>query len=155
MTQISPAQVSRRGFLIQSGAATVAVAGATATLGAHATTPVCGVPLSASDALCVRDVALQDFRRAVGDSFQVYAPTGAAMLTLKSAQAQSRHAQDGQRPLAARREPFSLLFVATAGADLLPGIHEFTHPSLGVLKLSLNAVGDPEVGPAHYEVAFG
>ena len=140
----------RRNFLLRSSVATAFVAGAApvmATVGES-----CGVSLSAADNRCLRDVALADFTPAIGQQFQAYAPGHAAMLRLVDA---SPVLSGPARPKHLR-QPFSLTFEAVHGAALDEGIHEFTHATLGTLKLSLNQIGDAEnPAAAKYEVVFG
>ncbi len=140
----------RRSFLLKSGAATAFAVGAAPAMAVAGQN--CGVALSAADNLCLRDVALADFTPVLGQQFQAYAPGHAAMLRLIAA---NRVTGGPDRP-AHLREPFSLMFEAAQGAPLQNGIHEFTHASLGTLKLALNQVGDAENTAAlKYEVVFG
>ena len=140
----------RRSFLLRSGVATAVVAGAAPVMAT--VTESCGVTLSTADNLCLRDVALSDFAPVVGQHFQAYAPGHAAMLRLVDASPVS----SGPARPAHLRKPFSLTFEAVHGAALEEGIHEFTHATLGTLKLSLNQIGDTEnPAAAKYEVVFG
>jgi hypothetical protein len=154
------ALTARRGFLLKSGAATAIAVGAAPSLAAakaldapDAPNPY-GAQLKASDNACLRDVALADFRPLLGQPFQVYAPGHAAVLQLVNITPYP--AKGAQRPQAARTEPFGLIFQAKHGAALQNGIHEFTHPTMGTLMLSLNELGAVASNtPMQYEVVFG
>jgi hypothetical protein len=151
MNPASPS--SRRGFLKTTGAATALASAAGAGMAGVAKAPA--LPrLSAAEHAGLHALALADFAPLLGQSFQVYAPGHAALLTL--ARAEALPVAGDQAPRAGRSQPFSLEFHGALGTALQPGLHEFQHAALGRLALSLNPIGRQQAGTAAvYQVVFG
>ena len=83
------------------------------------------------------------FSKHVGSQFQIETSSGKRV----SAELVEVAALDtaGQQPDESRREPFSLLFAVTSGADLPQQIYKLSHEALGELQLFMVPLGSGQM----------
>lgn len=107
-----------------------------------------------SATLDIATVKSTEFAKHQGTPFAVSA--GERTVTLKLVEIQQlRIRNDKDRPKDVRREPFSLLFVATNFNELDSAIYKFQHDKLGAFEAFLSEVRvGEESAMRHYEVIF-
>ena len=153
----SKQNLARRGFMLFGSALALTSIAAPSSLEAalkeFEVLPSCPASFSQADHLCLRELGLQDFSKLIGQSFLV--GSGIQKVRMQLTQVTSHARTTDARPLAVRREPFSLQFSAPVGLQLTAEIYDLKHPQLADMKVFMSQIGQPDTNNSQYEVVFG
>lgn len=153
----SKQNLARRGFMLFGGSLALtsitAPSSLAAALNEFEVLPSCPANFSHTDHLCLRELGLHDFEKLIGQRFLV--GSGIRKVRMQLTQVTSHARTDDPRPLAVRREPFSLQFSAPADQQLAADIYDLKHPQLADMKVFMTQIGQPDTSHSHYEVVFG